>query len=179
MTENCIVLVWSRARQSVDGVLHVHHLGSPIVENRSDAIIKAIGLQNTDIFNSINSLSELEKLREQEIKHGQEGMFVILSDVYLDSPAVMERIERMLTGYSTFDPLPIFVFMGNFTSRPLSGGGSTKAMMGYFEDLANVICKFTNIVNDGRFVLVPGPNDPGIGGVLHPEDPSPMSSHQY
>ena len=58
MTENCIVLVQGEA--AVDGVLHVHHLGSPIVENRSDAI-QAIGLQNTDIFNSINSLSELTR----------------------------------------------------------------------------------------------------------------------
>lgn len=145
--------------------------GSPIVENRSDAI-RAIGLQNTDIFDSIGSLSELEKLREQEIEHGQEGMFVVLSDVYLDSPAVMERIERMLAGYSTFDPLPIFVFMGNFTSRPLSGGGSTKAMMGYFEDLASVICKFPKVASDGRFVFVPGPNDPGVTGVL-PRAPIP------
>ena len=145
--------------------------GSPIVENRSDAI-KAIGLQNTDIFHSIGSLSELEKLREQEIEHGQEGMFVVLSDVYLDSPAVMERIERMLGGYSSFDPLPIFVFMGNFTSRPLSGGGSTKAMMGYFEDLASVICKFPKVASEGRFVFVPGPNDPGVHGVL-PRGPIP------
>ncbi len=145
--------------------------GSPIVENRSDAI-KAIGLQNTDIFNSIGSLSEFEKLREQEIEHGQEGMFVVLSDVYLDSPSVMERIEKMLAGYSSFDPLPIFVFMGNFTSRPLSGGGSTKSMMGYFEDLASVISKFPRVANDGRFVFVPGPNDPGVTGVL-PRGPIP------
>lgn len=168
VTENSIVLVEGEA---IDGVLHVHNLGSPIVENRFDAI-KTIGLQNTDIFDSIGSLSELEKLREQEIKHGQEGMFVVLSDVYLDSPAVMERIERMLAGYSTFIPLPIFVLMGNFTSRPLSAGMSTKSMMGCYEDLANVICKFPIVASEGRFILIPGPNDPGAGGVL-PRGPIP------
>lgn len=147
--------------------------GSPIVENRSDAI-KAIGLQNTDIFNSIGSLSELEKLRDQELEHGQEGMFVILSDVHLDSPAVIERIERMLEGYGDFDPLPVFVLMGNFTSRPMSGSASdgAKAMMGYFEDLAGVICRFPRVAAEGRFVFVPGPNDPGITGVL-PRGPIP------
>ncbi|KAL7535352.1 hypothetical protein ACHAXR_006435 [Thalassiosira sp. AJA248-18] len=193
VTENSIVLVEGEA---IDGVLHVHNMvvlifsigvdgtqssfvlarmllwysGSPIVENRSDAI-KAIGLQNTDIFHSIGSLSELEKLRDQEIEHGQEGMFVVLSDVHLDSPSVIEKIERMLEGYSTFTPLPIFVFMGNFTSKPLSSEGA-KAMMGYFEDLTSIICKFPNIANEGRFVFVPGPNDPGITGVL-PRGPIP------
>jgi len=170
VTENSIVLVEGEA---IDGVLHVHNMGSPIVENRSDAI-KAIGLQNSDIFNSIGSLSELEKLSDQEIEHGQEGMFVVLSDVYLDSPSVIEKIERMLEGYSDFSPLPIFVFMGNFTSKPLSGGASegTKAMMSYFEDLTNIICKFPNVANEGRFVFIPGPNDPGITGVL-PRGPIP------
>eukprot|EP01082_Thalassiosira_pseudonana_P006335 g6143.t1 g6143 contig20:917343-919339(-) len=169
VTENSVVLVEGEA---IDGVLHVHHMGNPIVENRSDSI-KAIGLQNTDIFNSIGSLSELEKLRDQEMKHGQDGMFVVLSDVHLDSPAVIEKIELMLEGYSDFTPLPIFVFMGNFTSKPLSGASDgTKAMIGYFEDLAAVITKFPNIAAEGRFVFVPGPNDPGITGVL-PRGPIP------
>ena len=145
--------------------------GSPIVENRSDAI-KAIGLQNSDIFHSIGSLSELEKLRDQEIEHGQEGMFVILSDVYLDSPTVLEKLEHMLEGYSDFTPLPIFVFMGNFTSKPLSGSEGAKAMMGYFEDLTAIISKFPTVANEGRFVFIPGPNDPGIAGSL-PRGPIP------
>ena len=100
-------------------------------------------------------------------------MFVVLSDVYLDSPVVIEKIERMLEGYSGFDPPPIFVFMGNFTSKPLSGAiAGTKAMISYFEDLANVICKFPNVANEGRFIFVPGPNDPCITGVL-PRGPIP------
>jgi len=169
VTENSVVLIEGEA---IDGVLHVHNMGSPIVENRLDSI-KAIGLQNSDIFNSIGSLSEYEKLREQEIEHGEDGMFVVLSDVYLDSPAVIEKIERMLEGYSDFNPLPIFVFMGNFTSKPLSSASEgTKAMISYFEDLANVICKFPNVANEGRFVFIPGPNDPGITGVL-PRGPIP------
>ena len=156
--------------EAIDGVLYVHNLGSPIVENRQDAI-NAIGLQSSDIFNSIGSLGELENLREQEVKHGQEGMFVVLSDVHLDSPAVVEKIDRMLEGYSDFSPLPIFVFMGNFTSKPLSGEG-TRAMMSYFDDLTNVICKYPDIARNGRFVFVPGPNDAGISGIL-PRGPIP------
>lgn len=104
-------------------------------------------------------------------------MFVILSDVYLDSPTVLEKLECMLEGYSTFSPLPIFVFMGNFTSKPLSSsssssGGGPKAMMSYFDDLTNIITKFPNVAQNGRFVFVPGPQDPGIAGAL-PRGPIP------
>mmetsp|Transcript_21083 Transcript_21083/g.44101 ORF Transcript_21083/g.44101 Transcript_21083/m.44101 type:complete len:569 (+) Transcript_21083:160-1866(+) len=169
VTENCIVLVEG---ETIDGVLHVHNMGNPIVENRSNAI-EAIGLQNTDIFHSIGSLSELQKLRQQELQHGQDGTFVILSDVHLDKPTVIENIDKMLDGYKDFDPLPIFVFMGNFTSKPLSGAADgTKAMMSYFEDLASVIGKYPRMAKEGRFVFVPGRNDPGITGVL-PRGPIP------
>ncbi|KAL7471464.1 hypothetical protein ACHAXS_011823 [Conticribra weissflogii] len=149
-----------------------HNSGNPIVENRSDAI-HAIGLQNTDIFHSIGSLSELQKLRQQELQHGQDGTFVILSDVHLDNPTVIENIDKMLDGYSDFDPLPIFVLMGNFTSKPLSGAADgTKAMISYYEDLANTIGKYPRMAKEGRFVFVPGRNDPGISGVL-PRGPIP------
>ena len=45
-------------------------------------------------------------------------------------------------------------------------------MMGYFKDLVNVIHKFPRVAEEGRFVFVPGPNDPGITGVL-PRGPIP------
>eukprot|EP00956_Cyclotella_meneghiniana_P040265 scaffold191200_cov73-Cyclotella_meneghiniana.AAC.1 len=183
VTENSIVLIEGEA---VDGVLHVHHIGSPLVENRSSAI-QAIGLQNTvtnlvfhhnatkllheDIFNSISSLSELEKERQQEMKYGEDGMFVILSDVHLDNPSVLDKLEIMFEGYSDFTPLPVFVFMGDFISKPLSSNGAND-IISYFEDLSSLICKFPKIVDEGRFVFVPGPNDPGMTGVL-PRGPIP------
>lgn len=100
-------------------------------------------------------------------------MFVVLSDVHLDNPAVLDKLEIMMEGYSDFTPLPIFIFMGNFTSKPLSASSDGgKALMSYFEDLAGIICKFPKIAKEGRFVFVPGPNDPGITEVL-PRGPIP------
>jgi len=169
ITENCIVLVEG---EMVDGVLQVHRMGNPIIESRLDAMDN-IGLLNSDIFGSMSSLSELEKLREQEFQHGPEGMFVILSDVHLDRPVVMEKLERLFEGFQDMSPLPIFVFMGNFTSKPLSAArDGTKSVIAYYEELANLICKFPTIANEGRFVFVPGPNDPGLGNVL-PRPPIP------
>ena len=100
-------------------------------------------------------------------------MFVILSDVHLDNPSVLEKLEVMLDGYSDFTPLPVFVLMGNFTSKPLSAYMDCgKATIEYFEELASIISKFPKIASEGRFVFVPGPNDPGLSGVL-PRGPIP------
>jgi co-chaperonin GroES (HSP10) len=107
------------------------------------------------------------------MKYGEDGMFVILSDVHLDNPSVLDKLEVMFEGYSDFAPLPVFVFMGNFTSKPLlSSFNGANDSISYFEDLANLICKFPKIASEGRFVFVPGPNDPGLTGVL-PRGPIP------
>lgn len=170
ITENCIVLIEG---EMIDGMLRVHRMGNPLVETRA-AALDAIGMQNSDIFNSMSSLAEVEKLHEQELHHGQEGMFVILSDVHLDRPAVMEKLEKLFDGFRDMSPLPVFVFMGNFTSKPLSAAADgIKMMMGYYEELANVICKFSNMASEGRFIFVPGPNDPGLSDVM-PRSPIPQ-----
>uniref|UniRef100_A0A7S4I565 DNA polymerase epsilon subunit n=1 Tax=Odontella aurita TaxID=265563 RepID=A0A7S4I565_9STRA len=169
ITENCIVLVEG---EMVDGIFQVVRMGHPIIETRQDAL-DAIGLQNTDIFNSMSSLAEQEKMREQEIRHGQDGEFVILSDLHLDNPVVFEKLEKMFDAYQDLTPLPIFVFMGNFSSKPLtSAREGPKMMVSYFEELANLIGQYPKLAKEGRFIFVPGPNDPGMGSVL-PRPPIP------
>uniref|UniRef100_A0A6V2A035 DNA polymerase II subunit 2 n=1 Tax=Ditylum brightwellii TaxID=49249 RepID=A0A6V2A035_9STRA len=174
LNENCIVLVEGEINDA--GVLTVHRMGNPIIESRLDSL-DAIGLQNSDIFSSISSLSELEKLREQEIEHGQDGMFVILSDVHLDNPAVMRNLDTLFEGFEGMQPLPLFVFMGNFVSRSLSALGvatssGAKMMVGLFDELANLISKYPAIAKEGRFVFIPGPNDAGLTGIM-PRPPLP------
>ena len=169
ISENCIVLVEG---EMVDGVLQVHRMGNPIIESKVNAV-DAIGMQNTDIFNSISNYTDLEKMREQEVQHGQEGEFVILSDVHLDNPTVLEKLDTMFKGYSSLSPLPIFVLMGNFTSKPLSGAREgPKMMIGYFEELATLICKYPELSKEGRFIFVPGPNDFGMSSIM-PRPPIP------
>lgn len=174
ITENSIVLVEG---EMVDGVFRCNRMGHPIFEPRAQAL-DAVGLQSSDIFNAIPTLSELSRLKEQENRHGSDGMFVILSDVHLDDSRVLSKLEVLFSGYNDYTPLPVFVLMGNFSSQYsfVSGsecGNSNAAMIGYFEDLANIISKFPNIAREGRFVFIPGENDPGLGRQILPRPAIP------
>jgi len=164
ITEHSICLVEG---EIVDGILVVKRIGHPIYESRKEAI-DAIGLANSDLFGAIPTLSELAKLREEEVKHGEDGMFVLLSDVHLDDGRVLEKLERLFEGFEGFDPLPVFVFMGDFAAKYPSAveRNANATIMGYFDDLASIICKFPKVANEGKFILVPGQNDPGIGSIL-------------
>ena len=162
LTEHCIVLVEG---EMIDGVLHVHRMGNPIVETRMEAI-KDIGLSATDIFQSISTLAELEDIRQQEVLNGQDGMLVVLSNVHLDKPQVMEKLRTLFTGFANANP--VYVLMGNF----MSSGSSAKELIGYFDELTNLICEIEGLAQEGRFIFIPGPQDPGLNDIL-PRPPLP------
>lgn len=168
ITEQSIVLVEGKMQ---DGILLVHRIGQPIYESRKSAV-SSIGLQNCDFFRAIPTLSELSKLQQEELDHGEESMFVLLSDVHLDNPKVLERLQKMFQGYQQLDPLPVFILMGDFMSKYPSSNekqGSadmfSSTIMGYFDDLANVIATAPKVQKEGKFIIVPGPNDPGLSHV--------------
>jgi len=164
MTEHSICLVEGAM---VDGVLAVKKIGHPIYESRSDAIA-AIGLQNSDIFGAIPTITELARLKDEEEKNWSEGLFVILSDVHLDDSIVLEKLELLFQGYHEFEVLPVFIFMGDFASRYPSAviDNANTTTAGYFDELGTIICKYPRLAEEGRFILVPGQNDPGVGSVL-------------
>lgn len=165
VTEHCIMLVEG---EMVDDVLRVHRMGNPIVETRERSL-SVMGHQ-TNLFSSLSTLRKVQELQQQERLHGPEGMFVILSDVHLDKPIVQDKLSVLLEGYKDWDPLPIFVLMGNFCSTP----AHPKTVTGYLDDLAQLIARYPRLAQEGRFVLVPGPLDPGLGEIL-PRPPLPPS----
>ena len=46
-----------------------------------------------------------------------DAMFVMLSDVWLDRPSVMEGLKRLFAGFAAMPPTA-FVLMGNFLAAP-------------------------------------------------------------
>ncbi|XP_051761811.1 DNA polymerase epsilon subunit 2-like isoform X2 [Ctenopharyngodon idella] len=109
---------------------------------------------------AVKASAKLKQLEEEN----EDAMFVMVSDVWLDSVEVLEKIYTMFSGYSAMPPT-CFIFCGNFSSAPY-GRNQLRTLKDSFKALADLICEFPSIHNSSRFVFVPRPEDPGPGNVL-------------
>jgi len=173
--ESCIVLVEG---EYLDDILHVYKIGHPPTESRLDTI-QSIGYAKLDIFGTMPSESEFAKTRNEELIHGIDGMFVILSDVHLDNPEVMEKLKTLFQGFYDNHILPLFVFIGNFTSKPITSQEGIRYLTTLMEDLAHLISKqFPRLAKEAKFIFVPGPQDLGSTGNILPRGPLPKLACQ-
>ncbi|XP_051981220.1 DNA polymerase epsilon subunit 2 isoform X1 [Xyrauchen texanus] len=158
-TESCFVLAegWYE-----DSVFHVNAFGFPPTEPSSvtRAYYGNINFFGGPSTTAVKASSKLKQLEEEN----EDAMFVIVSDVWLDSVEVLEKIHTMLSGYSAMPPT-CFIFCGSFSSAPY-GKNQIKTLKESFKALADLICEYPSIHSSSRFVFVPGPEDPGPGNVL-------------
>jgi DNA polymerase epsilon subunit 2 len=167
-TEGCMVLADGVL---TDGIFKVESLGFPPPEKRK-VTLKAF--PQLDCFGYDFQGRDKEKEKQQMLttlfEERTADMMVILSDVHLDKPAVLAKLRRLFDGMKSAKP-PLFVFMGNFSSKNQSSSDAKK-ITGYFDALADLILEFPSIYKQTKFVFVPGPQDPGLGNVL-PRPPIP------
>nr|XP_015825324.2 DNA polymerase epsilon subunit 2 [Nothobranchius furzeri] len=158
-TESCFVLAegWYE-----DSVFHVNGFGFPPTEPSSAtrAYYGDINFFGGPSATSVKASSKLKQLEEEN----EDAMFVIVSDVCLDSIEVMEKLNTMFSGYAAMPPT-CFILCGNFSSAPF-GKTQIKALKDSLKTLADVISEYPSIHSSSRFVFVPGPKDPGPGTIL-------------
>ena len=126
---------------------------------------------------TLNAMSILDtfgnETRQQQVMHMQEiearsheSLFVILSDLKIDRPLVMEKLQTVFEGYEQCGVDPLFILIGSFTSMNYLQDGNREAIKEVFDNLANVICSCTRLSQKARFLLVPSEFDPGLGVVF-------------
>jgi len=95
----------------------------------------------------------------------QEGMYVVLSEVHLDSTRTIEKLSELLQGYESSTPPVAYVFMGSFCSSSfVATKDGVQRYRDGFDRLKFMMRNLPNHVERGtRFLFVPGPNDPGAG----------------
>ena len=151
ITENCVVVV--EGEMTDQEVFQVHKIGHPPPESRNDAI-NIIGTTKSDLFGVLKTKAEIQNVRQAEILHGINGMFVVVSDVHLDNANVMDKLECMFQGFEHVNPLPVFILFGNFMSKPYNNTPDCRMeYMGCFDDLCALILKYPNIANNARFII--------------------------
>eukprot|EP00968_Pinguiococcus_pyrenoidosus_P009585 scaffold743_cov267-Pinguiococcus_pyrenoidosus.AAC.24 len=158
ITERCVVMAEG---EIVDGTFCVETIGFPPPESREETR-KASGYINLFGFTP----QQEREMQELELR-ATDTMFVVLAEVHLDKPLVLDKLRTMFKGYSQVTPFPIFVLMGNFTSQPLGHGqDSLEQFLGYFNQLEAVIMEFPELAAEAHFIFLPGSHDPGAGNIL-------------
>ncbi|XP_066152304.1 DNA polymerase epsilon subunit 2 [Euwallacea fornicatus] len=152
--ENCIVLVNGYYE---DKVLHVSTMIMPTGE---DYIDSRFTFGNLNYFGgpSLLSLKDSKRLK----KHLQEnpgGMFVFLSDVWLDHSQTFSKLEKLFEQMEQFSPPVAFVFMGNFMSES-HGMEIFNDLKKHFKRLGELIEKYDILAEQSKFIFVPGLADP-------------------
>ncbi|PWA22562.1 hypothetical protein CCH79_00015177, partial [Gambusia affinis] len=137
-TESCFVLAegWYE-----DSVFHVNGFGFPPTEPSSAtrAYYGNINFFGGPSSTSVKASSKLKQLEEEN----EDAMFVIVSDVWLDSVEVMEKLNVMFSGYAALAPT-CFIFCGNFSSAPY-GKTQIKSLRESLKTLADIICSYPSI----------------------------------
>ncbi|XP_065652435.1 DNA polymerase epsilon subunit 2 isoform X3 [Hydra vulgaris] len=160
-TENCFVL----AEGSYDDqVFHVSALGFPPLEK---AATTRSFFGNINFFGGPSSVcvASSEKLKQLEQDDvNQNNMFVFISDLWLDNPKVISNFKTLLSGYASMPPA-LFVICGNFLSQ-YCGTKQLMQLKQGFDELAQLISEFDEILESSRFVFIPGPQDLGPANIL-------------
>eukprot|EP00258_Populus_trichocarpa_P021962 XP_024437981.1 DNA polymerase epsilon subunit B [Populus trichocarpa] len=169
LSENTIVV--AEGEMLVNGIYQVITCGFPPLEER-DKSLKS--LAQHDFFGG-GTLTKEETLRLAELeKRSLNDMFVILSDIWVDSEEAMGKLETVLDGFESQEVVPsLFVFMGNFCSHPCNlSFHSFSSLRSQFGKLGQMIGAHQRLKEHSRFMFIPGPEDAGPSTVL-PRCPLP------
>ncbi|KAG2331878.1 hypothetical protein Bca4012_018550 [Brassica carinata] len=161
-TENTIILAEGEMQ---NGIFKVINCGFPPLEDRKKTLKTHSGY---DFFGS-GTLTKEEKNRLKELERQAENeTFVILSDIWLDDEEVLGKLEKVLDGFESLEIVPsLFVFMGNFCSRPCNlSSGSYSSLRKQFGKLGRMIGNHPRLKESSRFLFIPGPDDAGPSTVL-------------
>ncbi|KAI7900022.1 DNA polymerase alpha/epsilon subunit B-domain-containing protein [Cokeromyces recurvatus] len=164
-TDGCFVIV--EGKYGDDHKFHVTEINLPPAEPRdmSDALFSHV-----DFMGLPRPLVDEKLLKIEETKM-EDIMFVVLSDVHLDQPKVMQALNTIFEGYSNGQVPLAFIFIGNFSSKPFVYAGSdAEEYKDNFSALADLIGEYHNLATHSNFVFVPGPKDPWSGKTL-PQQP--------
>jgi DNA polymerase epsilon subunit 2 len=156
-----------------DKVFRVSAIGFPPIEPAA-ASSKYFG--NINLFGGPSSISAKSSVKFQVMLDETPGaMIVVISDLFLDEPKVMEKLPLLFAGYSDCPPVA-FVFMGNFSSTPY-GNDRYQKFKSSFRDLASLMLSYPDLVQRTQFCFVPGSHDPGPANILpRPPIPSNLTS---
>lgn len=101
------------------------------------------------------------------------SLIIVLSNVHLDDPRVLNMLDKLFQGYSEYTNL-MFIFIGNFSSQKVPDAYKYQKM---FENFSEILQKYQKLKDTAMWVFIPGPNDPGLGDFMPRQFFPPMFVH--
>lgn len=118
-TEGCFVLLFGE--YTAENKFIAAEISMPPPETRA---LSNAAHRMVNFFGGPRDLDDMQDVKELESEPDQH--IVIVSDLWLDKSAVLEKIKSMLSGYQEAGVVPVaFIFMGDFTSEPFAYNGSS------------------------------------------------------
>ena len=172
-TENCVVV--AEGELTPGGSFRAEAIGLPPAEPRAESLA---ALQGLDFFGGdprgwSRTHTSVEDHARWRQDYSQDRV-VVLSDVHLDRPEVLDNLHTVFAGFSSVDVTPsTFVLMGNFQSYNANAGSvNFSRLKDHFATLGRIIKQYPILHQRSNFLLVPGPGDVGPGNIL-PRPPLP------
>eukprot|EP00397_Hematodinium_sp_SG-2012_P026091 GEMP01027307.1.p1 GENE.GEMP01027307.1~~GEMP01027307.1.p1 ORF type:complete len:657 (+),score=134.60 GEMP01027307.1:276-2246(+) len=147
-----------------DSTFRVEKIWHPPMENLASKV-----LSDRNTFGGIHSRDDLITLSEMK----DEEFYVILSEVHIDEPEVLAKLDMIFQRFEEDSARPSYVFMGNFSATPFDpyGHGSMDRWQKMFAGFTELLWKYEH-TRTKRIILIPGPDDPFCRNVL-PSKPLP------
>lgn len=120
-TDHCLVLVDGELRQN--NLFAVLAMSMPPIEESRTTLAT---FPNVDLFGAAPEPRMRQEVELYE-QSAQDSMLVVISDPWLDKPGCMANLEKLFEGYKDIVPTA-FIFLGNYSSRPLSDSGDISKM---------------------------------------------------
>lgn len=156
-TEGSIVVV--QGELDHQGRFKVQVMGLPPAEDR-DFTLRSLNIPDT--FGTHFRPQHMIQMQEME-EASENYLVVILSEIHLDKPLVMEKLQKVFGGFEENGINPLYILIGSFFSKPLYKMHGGKEMMklafNTFADMLVETCPRQS--QEAKFVFVPGPLDGG------------------
>lgn len=143
-----------------NGTFCVNFIALPPPETRQ-ASLEAYDID--DVFGNSTRPAQLNHLRELEAA-SLDTMFVIISDLRLDKPHVVENLTKVFQGFEqTQCQSLLFILIGDFCNKSFSAIEGRENISNNFNIiLADLICSFPFLKDHAKFLIVPGSEDAGV-----------------
>lgn len=159
----------------IGGCFHVSHIGQPPAERRDLSLenfgnLDFVGI-NSDTSTKLNKTlkKRLASIEKSLVDH---KIVFLGANCFLDDARVLEGLKRL---FSTFErdivdgekaPLAIVMY-GSFISGPMTATSTlistisnSESYKNNFDEFTSILSKFKYLIQDTKFVMIPGPNDP-------------------